>query len=72
MKPEHCPQCAALAPAEGTVIRSDGKREALYRCTAHCCGTLFSHALPLAQQDADGVQPYRNRRAPSEQILTDC
>ncbi|MDO3622990.1 hypothetical protein Q3O98_18065 [Ralstonia pseudosolanacearum] len=73
MKPEHCPQCNALTPTAGTVIRSDGKREALYRCTAHRCATLFSHALPLSQQGADGVQTYRDRRVPSEKrILTDC
>ncbi|QHB55206.1 hypothetical protein GRB31_09005 [Ralstonia solanacearum] len=70
MKHEHCPQCAALVPAEGTVIRSDGKREALYRCATHRCATLFSRAL--SDQTANGVQTYRDRRAPSEQILTDC
>ncbi|MHA6915924.1 hypothetical protein ACQUJO_22750 [Ralstonia pseudosolanacearum] len=70
MKLEHCPQCAALSSAEGTVMRSDGMREALYRCAAHGCATLFSRAL--SNQTANGVQMYRDRRAPSEPILTDC
>ncbi|AXV81114.1 hypothetical protein [Ralstonia solanacearum] len=70
MKIEHCPQCNALTPAEGTVYRSDGKRETLYRCIGHRCGALFSRAL--SQQSANGVQTYRDGDASAKKILTDC
>ncbi|AGH86039.1 MULTISPECIES: hypothetical protein [Ralstonia solanacearum species complex] len=72
MSLERCPRCHVLTNAENTVLLSDGKRETLYRCRSHTCGTLFAHALSPTHQLAAGVQTYRDRRAPSEQILTDC
>ncbi|AXV85630.1 hypothetical protein CJO78_04585 [Ralstonia solanacearum] len=69
---EHCPNCCALSGAEGTVIRSDGKQEALYRCGAHGCHTMFSHALPTSSRSATRVETYRDAQSSQTVIRTDC
>lgn len=72
---EHCPDCRALTPSEGTVIRSDGKQEALYRCTGHSCGTVFSRVQPQPQQPTRPTLTFGKQAAPKQAkpaILTDC
>jgi len=72
---EHCPACRGLTAPQGTVIRSDGEQEALYRCSGHSCGTVFSRVLPPAQQPTRPTHTYGKQAAPKaakSAILTDC
>lgn len=69
---KHCPQCQGLASAEGTFIRSDGKQEALYRCGAHGCRTVFSHLLPVSIAPDKRIQTYREAPSSQDVIRTDC
>lgn len=68
----HCPACRSITGADGTIIRSDGKQEALYRCTAHGCDTVFSHALPASTAPDKRIQTYREAHNPQGVIRTDC
>jgi hypothetical protein len=72
MTSHHCPSCRTLTTADGTILRSDGQREALYRCNAHSCGTVFSHALPVGVAPDDSIQTYRQARDAQDVIRTDC
>lgn len=69
---KHCPKCDSLTGAEGTLIRSDGKQESLYRCNAHSCGTVFSHQLPMTTAADKRIQTYREAPSSQDVIRTDC
>ena len=72
MTNHHCPSCHSLTAPDGTVLRSDGKSETLYRCNRVSCKTVFSHALPTAAAPAKRVQSYNQARKPQDVIRTDC
>ncbi|CAJ0731342.1 MAG: hypothetical protein QM625_22245 [Ralstonia sp.] len=72
MTSHHCPSCRSLTAPHGTILRSDGQREALYRCNSHSCGTVFSHALPVGATPEDSIQTYRLARNTQDVIRTDC
>lgn len=72
MTNKHCPSCHGLTAAEGTVTRSDGKQEALYRCNAHGCRTVFSHELPATTATDKRIQTYREAPSSQDAIRTDC
>ena len=72
MSIHHCPGCNSLTAPNGTILRSDGQRDALYRCNGHKCGTVFSHALPVGAAPDDSIQTYRQARNEQDVIRTDC
>ncbi|MHA6844253.1 hypothetical protein [Ralstonia syzygii] len=72
MTNKHCPTCRGLTAADGTVIRSDGKQETLYRCNAHGCCTVFSHTLSLSNTPDKRIQTYREAPSSQDVIRTDC
>lgn len=72
MTTHHCPGCHSLTAPTGTIIRSDGQREALYRCNGHSCGTVFSHALPAGAAADDSIQTYSQAGNAQDVIRTDC
>jgi len=72
MTTHHCPDCHSLTAPNGTIIRSDGQREALYRCSGHSCGTVFSYALPVDAVRNDSIQSYSQAGNAQDVIRTDC
>lgn len=72
---EHCPACHAMTAPQGTVTRSDGKQETLYRCNGHSCGTVFSRVPQSLLQPTRPTRTYNKQGAPkatTPAILTDC
>ncbi|MFT0735628.1 hypothetical protein [Ralstonia wenshanensis] len=72
MTTKHCPKCRSLTGSDGTILRSDGKQEALYRCNAHGCHTVFSHSLPVSSAPDKRIQSYRDAPGSQGVIRTDC